>query len=80
LFWPAPDLSPCGVDINSARTWVSIVEPAGMLILCDLASPADLNTLWVAVPAGTAPPSPVSIRLADRYCDINYTSNLLTLP
>ena len=81
LFWPAPDLAPCGGVVNSSRTWVEIGSLGGPVLgFCTLASPTDLNTLWIAVPAGTPPPSPIQMRLWDRYCSIDYTSNPLQLP
>jgi len=81
LFWPAPDLAPCGGDVSSSRTWVEIGSQGGQVLgFCTVASPTDLNTLWFAVPAGTPPPSPIQMRLWDRYCSIDYISNPLPLP
>ena len=81
FFWPAPDLPPCGVNINSSRTWVDIFTSTDVLHeFCSLVSPTDLNTIWFALPTGTTPPSPVYVRLFDRYCGIVYISNPLSLP
>ena len=81
LFWPAPDLAPCGGVVNSSRTWVEIGSVGGPVLgFCTVASPADLDFLWIAVPAGTPPPSPIQMRLRDRYCAIDYISSPLQLP
>jgi len=81
LFWAAPGFSSCGSIITASRTLVEVRSGFQILsMLCHLASPADLNTISFAVPAGTAPPSQVYIRLWDRYCDTDYTSATLSLP
>jgi hypothetical protein len=81
LFKPAPDLPPCGLNTNSARTWVSINNSNGNYIygFCALSSPSDLNGLWFAIPKGKTPPKSVYITLNDRRCKIVLKSNLVTI-
>jgi hypothetical protein len=82
LFWPAPDLAPCGSYINASRTWVEVrsTTPPLLSAFCGLTSPEDLNTISFAVPTGTVPPSPIYVRLIDRYCNIVYDSLPLSVP
>ena len=81
LFKPAPDLPPCGLNANSARTWVNIYDSNGGYIygFCALSSPSDLSGLWFAVPKGEAPPKSVYITLNDRRCKVVLKSNLVTI-
>jgi hypothetical protein len=81
LFKPAPDLPPCGLNTNSARTWVNIYDSSGGYIygFCALSSPSDLSGLWFAVPKGKAPPKSVYITLNDRRCKVVLKSNLVTI-
>ncbi len=81
LFKPAPDLPPCGLNTNSARTWVSINDSSGSYIygFCALSSPADLDGLWFAIAKGTTPPKSVYITLNDRRCKIILKSNLVAI-
>ena len=81
LFKPAPDLPPCGLNNNSARTWVNIYNLEGGYIygFCALSSPADLDGLWFAIAKGKTPPKSVYITLNDRRCKIVLKSNLVTI-
>ena len=81
LFKPAPDLPPCGLNKNSARTWVDIYNLEGSLLnsFCDLSSPSNLNGIWFAIPKGKTPPKSVYITLNDRRCKIILKSNLVTI-
>ena len=78
LFKPAPDLPPCGLNTNSARTWVNIYNNSNgdyIYGFCALTSPSDLNLIWFAVPKGKAPPKSVYITLNDRRCKVLLKSN-----
>jgi hypothetical protein len=76
LFRAAPDLPPCGLNKNSARTWIDIFESGNRIYgFCALSSPDQLNSIWFAKPRGSAPPKPVHVQLNDRSCDKKYTSN-----
>ena len=81
LFKPAPDLPPCGLNNNSARTWVNIYDLEGSYIygFCALSSPADMDGLWFAIAKGKTPPKSVYITLNDRRCKIVLKSNLVTV-
>ncbi|BAY99866.1 LamG domain-containing protein [Tolypothrix tenuis PCC 7101] len=80
LFDPAPDLPPCGLNKNSARTWVDIYAQGGTKLygFCALSSPKNLDDLWFAVSTGKAPPEAVYIVLNDRRQQISYTSNSIS--
>lgn len=79
LFAAAPDLPPCGNNANSARTWVDFFEDRTNRRLygfCALAQPANLGSLWFALPEGALPPSWVYIEMVDRRTNRRYRSNL----
>lgn len=78
LFAPAPGLPPCGMNKNSSRTWVDILDQRGKRLygFCALGKPADLNGIWFSVPADEVPPSWVYIELNDRQTNTKYKSNL----
>jgi hypothetical protein len=78
LFAAAPELLPCGLNTRSSRTWVDFYDRDGKRLygFCALSKPADLNTIWFAVAAGTAPPAKVYIELNDRKTRTKYKSNL----
>ncbi len=77
LFAPAPDLPPCGLNENAARTWVDIYDDQGAYLygFCALSSAAGLRSLWFATPRGVSPPPFVHIVLRDRRCNTTWTSN-----
>jgi hypothetical protein len=83
LFAAAPDLPPCGLNDNAARTWVRILGAGGDYIygFCALSSPSSLQDIWFAVPSSAKPPS-VTVVLRDRHCAVSYTSDpvALTVP
>ena len=74
LFAPSPTLPPCGLNTNSARTWVGIFDQDNKYIygFCALGSADDMGGLWFAVPAGEAPPTGVWVILWDRLCQANW--------
>ena len=78
MFATAPALPPCGLNRNSARTWVDIFESRGTRLygFCALGSPSDLNQIWFALPEGQIPPSYIYIELNDRQTNTKYRSNL----
>lgn len=77
LFDPAPNLPPCGLNTNSARTWVDIYnnENNRLYGFCALGSSEDLESIWFAIPKTQRPPQAAYIVLHDRECDVKYTSN-----
>lgn len=78
MFTPAPNLPPCGLNANSARTWVDIFNSRGQRIygFCALGSPNDLGSIWFALPEGQIPPSYIYIEINDRQTNTKYRSNL----
>ena len=82
LFQPAPDLPPCGLNSNAARTWLDIFRGDGQLIgsFCGLGTPASLDGISYPVREGGAVrPASVYITLADRRCGLTYVSNTLAI-
>jgi len=70
---------PCGLNPTPSRSWVDIFNATTNTRLygfCALASPADLNGIWVT----GATPLPVYITITDRATNIVYTSNTITIP
>lgn len=80
LFAPAPDLPPCGLNKNAARTWIDIYAEGGVYLygFCALSSAQNLNSLWFAVAKDQASPASVYITLKDRRLDRTYTSNSIS--
>jgi hypothetical protein len=82
MFAPAPTLPPCGLNTNSARTWVNIHDAGTSKYLygfCALGQPADLQRLWFGLKWGNLIPSGVYIELKDRLTGRTYRSNTLVL-
>jgi len=82
MFNESPLLPPCGANTSASRTWVDFHKTNGDYIygFCALGSPDDMDGIWFAVPAGTAPSSPVYITMTDRRLNIIYTSNQVAVP
>ena len=78
LFAPAPNLPPCGNNTNSSRAWVNFFDKAGDRLygFCSLGNPANLGSIWFALPEGEIPPSWVYIEITDRQTNTTYRSNL----
>lgn len=79
MFAAAPRLPPCGLNANSARTWVDIFENRTnrrIYGFCALGSPNDLGLIWFALPVDEIPPSYIYIELNDRQTNTRYRSNL----
>jgi hypothetical protein len=79
MFAPAPGLPPCGSNTNSSRTWVDFFNGRTNQRLygfCALGSPANLGSIWFALPEGQIPPSYVYIKIIDRQTNTTYQSNL----
>ncbi len=79
MFAAAPRLPPCGLNANSARTWVDFFENRTnrrIYGFCALGSPNDLGQIWFALPEGQIPPSYIYIELNDRQTNRRYRSNL----
>jgi hypothetical protein len=75
LFREAPELPPCGLNTNSARTWVDIYDAgtnAKIYGFCALDSKENLQDIWF-MPDTTG--GKVYIIMRDRACEIDYISN-----
>jgi hypothetical protein len=79
LFKAAPELPPCGSNANSSRSWLEIFNGdtrERMYGFCALSAAVNLETHpWVAVRAGTTPPTGVYVVLMDRKTSKHYCSN-----
>jgi hypothetical protein len=82
LFAPSPNLPPCGLNRDSARTWVDVFDRAGTRLygFCALHGVNDLGSLWFAEKQGTAPPPLVYIVITDRLTHQSAKSNYLHIP
>ena len=81
MFAAAPALPPCGLNANSARSWVDFFDQTGKRLygFCALGSPSNLGSIWFATEEGTIPPSWVYIEITDRQTNTKYRSNLADL-
>ncbi len=83
MFAASPALPPCGLNTSASRTWVDFHRASDNSYIygfCALGQPSDLNGIWFAVPAGTAPPPNVYIIMTDRLTSTTYTSNVVAVP
>jgi parallel beta-helix repeat protein len=80
LFEPSPYLPPCGLNTNSARSWVTVHAEDGSYLQSFCAFNRDnlADSLWVAVPEEQDPPR-VYVVIEDRLCDTRYVSNVIQL-
>ena len=78
MFAAAPGLPPCGQNTNSSRSWVDFFDSRGARLygFCALGDPANMGSLWFALPEGEVPPSYVYIEINDRQTNTKYKSNL----
>lgn len=78
MFAAAPALPPCGLNANSARSWVDFFDQTGKRLygFCALGDPSNLGSIWFATEEGTIPPSWVYIVITDRQTNTKYKSNL----
>lgn len=77
MFRQAPDLPPCGANLNSARTWVDIydaVTNARIYGFCALNSNNGLTQIWFMP---KTPKGRVYIIMNDRACNKKYKSNII---
>lgn len=81
LFIASPGLPPCGTNANASRSWVDVFDAKGTRLygFCALGSPAELDSIWFAVPEGAPPPSAVYIEIWDRLTNKRYRSNQVAL-
>jgi len=79
MFAPAPGLPPCGLNTNSSRSWVNFFENRTnrrIYGFCALGNPANMGSIWFALPEEQVPPSYVYIEIEDRQTNTKYRSNL----
>jgi hypothetical protein len=79
LFEPAPDLPPCGINTNAARTWVDIYSETGAYLygFCAFEENESLDNLWFAVSQNGQHPDSIYIVLTDRRCNRQYISEMM---
>jgi hypothetical protein len=78
MFRKATELPPCGLNTNSARTWVDIYNAdtnARIYGFCAFDSKDDLKGIWFKP---TTPKGRVYIIINDRACKKTYKSNTIT--
>ncbi|HEX8650130.1 MAG TPA: hypothetical protein VF708_04760 [Pyrinomonadaceae bacterium] len=78
MFAAAPNLPPCGKNVNASRTWVDIYEDRGQRLngFCALGDRDGLGQLWFALERDAIPPSWVYIEMNDRQTNTKYKSNI----
>jgi hypothetical protein len=82
LFAPAPDLPPCGLNRNSSRAWVNILEGSSQKPIygyCALGSPEDMKDIGFSVPSTESPPRTVRVVILDRRKNVSYVSDAVEL-
>jgi hypothetical protein len=82
MFASTSAYGPCGLNNDPARSWVDFFDASDdsrIYGFCDLGTPDNMNGIWFAEPAGTAPPaSGVYIKIIDRSPGgLTYTSNVV---
>ena len=83
FFTPSPNLPPCGLNNNSARTWLTIYNGdtnAYIYGYCALPNNAAMAKLWFAVPKSQPQPKRFYIKLEDRLCHVTRQSNTAAIP
>lgn len=82
IFAPSPDLPPCGLNTNSARSWVDIIDVDTNIKVygfCGLTETKALTKLWFGVKQGAVAPKKVQIIIDDRRTGRRYCSNVLAI-
>src|SRR2546423_15584417 len=83
FFTPSPNLPPCGLNTNAARTGLRIFNGqtnAYIYGYCALPNNAAMAKLWFAVPTASPQPKAFFITLEDRLCHVTKTSNKAAIP
>jgi len=83
FFTPSPNLPACGLNVNSARTWLDIFNGNGGAYIygyCALTSSAEMAKLTFAVPKASPQPKSFFITLEDRLCHVTKKSNVAAIP
>jgi hypothetical protein len=81
MFSPAPDLPPCGTNVNASRTWVDVYDASNNQRLygfCALSLPKQLQDIWFAVSENAQPPNEVYVVVNDRRTNATYRSNVVS--
>jgi hypothetical protein len=82
FFTPSPNLPPCGLNNNSARTWLDIFNSNGATLYgyCALKTNADMAKLSFAVLKASPQPKAFYITMTDRLCKVTKKSNVVVIP
>ncbi len=82
LFFPAPNLPPCGANPNASRTWVHVVNAVTnqrVNSFCAFHTNFDLTQIWFARPS-FAKPKRVFVTITDRLTKRTVKSNVVAIP
>ena len=83
FFTPSPNLPPCGLNVNSSRTWLAIFNANGGAYIygyCALTASSEMAKLTFAVPKASPQPKAFYITLDDRLCHKTQKSNIAAIP
>src|SRR5947207_1455265 len=83
FFTPSPNLPPCGLNNNSARTWLRIYNGATNAYIygyCALPNSAAMAKLSFAVARTAVQPKSFYVTLEDRLCHVTRKSNTAAIP
>jgi hypothetical protein len=83
FFTPSPNLPPCGLNVNSSRTWLAIFNANGGAYIygyCALTASSEMAKLTFAVPKASPQPKAFYITLDDRLCHQTKKSNVAAIP
>jgi peroxiredoxin/Flp pilus assembly protein TadD len=82
LFEPSPDLPPCGLNTNSARTWLAVRSTEGRQLagLCALRGTHALENIVIPLPPEHLGRTSIFITMHDRRTNSTYRSNVVPLP
>ena len=77
IFAASPELPVCESISGASRTRVDVFRETGSLLntFCTLSGAAGLDDITFSIPAGSTPPTTVSVALTDRKSNQVYTSN-----
>ena len=81
LFFPSPDLPPCGLNNEASRSWIDIYDADNNRLygFCALGKPENLTKLWFSASAGKVPGA-VKVVITDRLCNKTAESSLVEIP
>jgi len=81
MFEPAPDLPPCGKNVNSSRSWIDVFDASHRRLygFCGIKTTSELNKLSFTMQREQNPPEYVYIVITDRKTKRKFSSNLVPI-